>query len=145
MSPQTPLERFSFALHNSGRMWRAALDKRMKDLGISQAGWMAIAYTAKAATPPSQSELAALVQVEAATMVSTLDRLEKAGLVERVASDTDRRIKRVVLTSEGRAVYDKVRHKADAMRNEILGQIAPEKLAAATDVLEHLQGLIENS
>ena len=145
MSPQTPEERFSYALHNAWRMWRGALDKRMKDLGVSQAGWLAIAYTAKAEAPPSQSELAALVQVEAATMVATLDRLEKAGLVERVTSESDRRVKRVILTEAGTAIYNKVRHKADAMRGEILGQIAPEKLAAATDVLQQLQTLIENS
>lgn len=145
MSPQTPEERFSYALHTAWRMWRGALDRRMKDLGISQAGWLAIAYIAKADAPPSQSELAALVQVEAATIVSTLDRLEKAGLVERVTSETDRRVKRVVLTEAGAAIYRKVRGKADAMRSELLGQIAPERLAAATEVLEQFQSLIENS
>lgn len=145
MSPQTPEERFSHALHTSARMWRAALDRRMKDLGVSQAGWLAIAYIAKAEAPLSQSELAALVQVEAATMVSTLDRLEKAGLVERVTSESDRRVKRVVLTGQGDALYRKVRHKADAMRHEILTRIAPDDLARATEVLEHLQSLIELS
>ncbi len=139
------LERFSAALHNAARMWRLALDRRMKDLGISQAGWMAIAYIAKTAGPLSQSELAGLVQVEAATMVSTLDRLEKAGLVERVASETDRRVKHLVLTPDGEAVYKTVRSKADAMRAEILGQIDAVKLAATTQILEELQALIENS
>ena len=145
MSPQTPEERFSYALHTAWRMWRSALDKRMKDLGVSQAGWLAIAYIAKAEAPPSQSELAALVQVEAATMVSTLDRLEKAGLVERMASETDRRVKRVVLTAAGQEIYNTVRHKADDMRREIVGQIDPSDLATATRVLEQLQLLIETS
>ncbi len=145
MSPQTPEERFSYALHNSGRIWRAALDRRMKDLGVSQAGWLAIAYIAKSTSPLSQSELAALVQVEAATMVSTVDKLEAAGLVERVASETDRRVKHVVLTGAGQALHAKVKGKADGMRREILGRIAPERLAAATEVLEQLQILVENS
>ncbi len=138
-------ERFSYALHNTARMWRMALDRRMKDLGISQAGWMAIAYIAKAGAPMSQSELAALVQVEAATMVSTLDRLEKAGLVARVASDTDRRVKHLKLTPEGQAIYEKVRGRATEMRQEMLAGIDTEKLAAATDLLEQLQKLIERS
>ena len=145
MSPQTPEERFSYALHNSGRMWRAALDKRMKDLGVSQAGWLAIAYIAKSDMPLSLSELAALVQVEAATMVSTVDKLEAAGLVERTASETDRRVKHVVLTQAGRDLHAKVKGKADAMRREILGQIAPDRLAMVTEVLEQLQNLVENS
>jgi len=138
-------ERFSTALHNTARMWRVALDRRLKDLGVSQAGWLSIAYIAKTEGPLSQGELAALVQVEAATMVSTIDRLEKAGLVQRVASETDRRVKHLVLTGEGEAIYEQVRTVADDMRHELLGKIDPEKLAVTADVLEHLQSLIENS
>ncbi len=138
-------ERFSHALHNAARMWRVALDRRMKDLGISQTGWLSIAYIAKARTPLSQSELAALVQVEAATMVSTVDRLEKAGLVARVASESDRRVKHVTITEEGQAVYRLVRAKADDMRAELLGRIDPDKLVVASEVLEQLQSLIETS
>lgn len=138
-------ERFSHALHNAARMWRTALDRRMRDLDISQTGWMTVAYIAKAATPPSQAELAGLVQVEAATMVSTLDRLEKAGLVERVPSDNDRRVKLLKVTPSGRAIYEEVRAKADAMRAELLTRIDPDKLAITTEVLMQLQNLIETS
>ena len=138
-------ERFSNALHNAARMWRLALDRRLKDLGISQAGWLSVAYIAKAKAPLSQVELASLVQVEAATMVSTLDRLEKAGLVRRLPSESDRRVKLLVVTTEGQAIYEKVRTRADALRRELIGKIDPEKVAIATSVLEELQELIENS
>lgn len=142
---QSPHERFSHALHTSARIWRVALDRRMKDLGISQAGWLSIAYIAKAKAPLSQGELAALVQVEAATIVSTIDRLEKAGLVERVPSPDDRRVKHLIVTPAGQAIYDQVRARADAMRAELLGRIDAQKLAITTEVLEQLQALIENS
>ncbi|MDV6329368.1 MarR family transcriptional regulator [Asticcacaulis sp. 201] len=138
-------ERFSHALHNTARMWRLALDRRLKDLGVSQAGWLSIAYIAKAKTPLSQGELAGLVQVEAATMVSTIDRLEKAGLVRRVASETDRRVKHLIVTPQGQAIYDKVRAKADDMRRELLGRLDAEKLKVAADILEELQTLIESA
>lgn len=138
-------ERFTTALHHAYRGWRAALDRRMRDLEISQAGWIAVAYIAKADTPLSQSELANLVQVEAATMVSTLDRLEKAGLVERVASETDRRVKHLKVTAAGQAIYTQVRERADALRAEVIGKLPADKLAQATDLLETLQSLIENS
>ncbi len=140
-----PEERFSHALHTSARVWRALLDKRMRDLGVSQAGWLAVAYIAKATSPMSQGELASLVQVEAATMVSTLDKLETAGLVIRVPSETDRRVKLLSLTPAGQAMYDQVKVKADALRGEILGQISPVRLRAATEFLEDLQKIIEKS
>ena len=138
-------ERFSNALHNTARMWRLALDRRLRDLGISQAGWLSIAYIAKAKTPLSQGELAGLVQVEAATMVSTIDRLEKAGLVQRVVSESDRRVKNLVVTAQGQAIYNKVRAKAEDMRHELLGRLDAEKLKVATDILEELQTLIETA
>lgn len=138
-------ERFSFALHNAARMWRLALGRRLKDLGISQAGWLSIAYIAKASGPISQSELAALVQVEAATMVSTIDRLEKTGLVRRITSETDRRVRHLILTSEGEAIYAKVKTRADDMRRDLLSRLHAEKMAAATEILEDLQKLIGNS
>jgi MarR family transcriptional regulator for hemolysin len=141
----TEEERFTTALHHAYRGWRAALDRRMRDLGISQAGWVAVAYVAKADAPLSQSELANLVQVEAATMVSTLDRLEKAGLVERVASETDRRVKNIRITPAGQAIYDQVRDRADALRHEVIGRLPPDKLVQAAELLETLQSLIENS
>jgi len=138
-------ERFSNALHTAARVWRLALDRRLKDLGVSQAGWLSIAYIAKVKTPLSQAELAALVQVEAATMVSTIDRLEKAGLVQRLPSESDRRVKLLVVTAEGQAIYEKVRTRANALRRELIGRIDPGKVVIATAVLEELQELIENS
>ena len=116
-------ERFSTALHNTARAWRQAVDRRLKFLGVSQASWMTIAVAAKAESPLSQSELADRLAVEGATMVTMIDRLVKAGLVLRVASTTDRRVKRVVLTEAGNRLYDKVRAEAAAFRHELLANV----------------------
>jgi MarR family transcriptional regulator for hemolysin len=136
-------ERFSGALHNTSRLWRLAVDKRLKYLGVSQASWMTIAIAARAPTPLSQSELADRLAVEGATMVAMVDRLVKAGLVTRAASSTDRRVKHVVLTDAGLSVYEKVRTEAAVLRKELLAKTDHEKLLAATELLEALQGMIE--
>ena len=136
-------ERFSAALHNTSRSWRQAVDRRLKHLGVSQASWMTIALAAKARRPLSQSELADKLAVEAATMVAMIDRLVKAGLVKREASSSDRRIKRVVLTPAGLKIYERVRTEATALRKELLANIDPKKLLTATELLESLQGIIE--
>ena len=101
------------------------------------------AVTAKAREPLSQSELAQSLGVEGATMVAMVDRLVKAGLVTREPSATDRRVKRVVLTADGGLLYDKVRTEAIAFRKELLANIDPKKLLAATELLEGLQHLID--
>jgi len=136
-------ERFSMALHSTARAWRLAMDRRLKGLGVSQASWMTIAVAAKAREPLSQSELAQSLGVEGATMVAMVDRLVKAGLVTREPSATDRRVKRVVLTADGGLLYDKVRTEAAAFRRELLANIDPKKLLAATELLEALQDIID--
>jgi MarR family transcriptional regulator, transcriptional regulator for hemolysin len=140
-----PEERFSSALHNTSRAWRQALDRQLKYLGVSQASWMTIAVAAKASSPLSQSELADSLGVEGATMVAMVDRLVKAGLVNREPSATDRRVKRVVLTGAGSVLYEKVRTEAAAFRKEVLAHVEPSALEAATELLENLQGVIKGA
>ena len=109
----------------------------------SQAGWMAIAMAAKSAQPLSQTELANAVGVEAPTMVPMLDRLVRDGLVQRVPSPTDRRIKLVTLTDAGRALYDKLRAEATAYRHEVLAGVDAATLKQATLLLEKLRDKME--
>jgi MarR family transcriptional regulator for hemolysin len=136
-------ERFSDALHSTSRSWRQAVDRKLKYLGVSQASWMTIAIAAKARSPLSQSELADKLGVEGATMVAMIDRLVKAGLVNREASTTDRRVKRVVLTSAGMKIYEKVKAEAVALRRDLLANTDQKKLLLATELLEGLQGIID--
>jgi MarR family transcriptional regulator, transcriptional regulator for hemolysin len=137
-------ERFSDALHSTSRSWRQAVDRRLKYLGVSQASWMTIAIAAKADSPLSQSELADRLGVEGATMVAMVDRLVKAGLVVRQASATDRRVKRVVLTPAGLAIYEKVKTEADTLRKQLLAKMDGKKLLVAAELLESLRVIIDS-
>ncbi|WP_077037279.1 MarR family winged helix-turn-helix transcriptional regulator [Pelomonas sp. KK5] len=136
-------ERFSAALHSTARAWRLLIDRRLKGLGMSQAGWMTIAFVAKAKAPMSQSELAQKVGVEGATMVAMLDRLAGAGLVERVPCENDRRVKRVALTPAGSELYEQVRVEANAVRRQVLAGIDPAQLQAAAELLERVQAVVD--
>ena len=138
----TPAERFSMALHATAREWRIAIDKRLKDLGVGQSGWMTIAMIAKAKEPLSQRALADLLGIEGPSIVSMLDRLERDGLVRREPSPLDRRVKLAHLTDEGRALYAKVREEADAFRSAMLDGLDPATLNAAADLLEGLRARI---
>jgi MarR family transcriptional regulator, transcriptional regulator for hemolysin len=138
-------ERFSGALHNTARTWKAAVDRRLKYLGLSQASWTTIAAIAKSKESMSQIELANRLGVEAATMVSMIDRLVKAQLITREPSPSDRRIKLIVLTEAGRQTFSKVKAEADIFRTELLTTIDPKALLIATELLEHLQHVTETA
>jgi MarR family transcriptional regulator for hemolysin len=139
----TPQERFSAILHATARSWRIGLDARLKDLGVGQSGWLTIAMIAKSKTELSQRALADLLGVEGPSVVAMIDRLEKAGLVQREPSPLDRRVKLVHLTDAGRTLYAKVRKEADAFRESVLQAVDPAALLAATALLEALHERIE--
>ena len=67
--------------------------------------------------PMSMSELASMLSVDPPNLTAVVDDLEGAGLVERQAHPTDRRVKLVVASPEGAALA----HKAD----EILARPPP--------------------
>ena len=142
--PESVEERFSAALHTSARLWRLALDKRLKHLGIGQSGWITIAMVAKAAEPMSQRALADLVGVEGPSMVSMLDRLERDGFVTRATSPTDRRVKLVQLTDNGKTLYAEVINEAAPFRADLLAGLDPQAMAAATALLETLKKRLED-
>jgi MarR family transcriptional regulator for hemolysin len=143
--PESFEERFSAALHTSARLWRLALDKRLKHLGIGQSGWITIAMIAKSGEPLSQRALADLVGVEGPSMVSMLDRLERDGLVVRAASPTDRRVKLVQLTDTGKTVYAEVLKEASPFRADLLSGLDPQALASAALLLETLKKRLEDA
>ena len=143
--PESFEERFSAALHTSARLWRLALDKRLKHLGIGQSGWMTIAMIAKSDEPLSQRALADLVGVEGPSMVSMLDRLERDGFVTRAASPTDRRVKLVQLTDAGKTIYAEVRKEALPFRADLLAGLDPQALASAALLLETLRTRLEDA
>ena len=99
---------------------------------------MTVAMIAKAAAPLSQIELAQRLGIEGATLVAMLDRLARAGLIQRQPSPVDRRVKHIALTPDGAALYDAVRAEADAVRLELLRGVDPALLRRMTEFLEDL-------
>ncbi len=129
--PESPIgERFSAALHNTARGWRLPIDKRLKHLGIGQAGWMTIAMVAKSDEPLSQRALADLVGVEGPSMVSMLDRLERDGWSTRAPSPTDRRVKLVHADRRRHAPSTPgARRRPTPFRADLLADIDPDAAA----------------
>ncbi len=70
---------FSHLLYLTAHHWRLAVNRRLKDLGMSQASWVAVAAIARNAEPLSQIELAQELGVESATIVPLVNRLVGLG------------------------------------------------------------------
>jgi len=138
-------ERFTQALHGGARAWRAALERHLKARGITLAGWRALAAVAAAEHALSQRELAQQLGVDGATLVSTIDRLMAGKLVERRPGPYDRRVKLVVLTDAGHEVSSMIRNDMALLRRMIAERIDAGRVAAAAEVLEEVQHLLEGA
>ncbi len=129
---------FSHLLHLTAHNWRLAVDRRLKDLGMSQASWVAVSAIAGNETPLSQKELARQLGVEGATLVPLINRLVKQNLVQRVLTPEDKRVRLLIATEQGQALYQKVKVVAEALRLEVLGSISEEEQAVTRSILTRL-------
>ena len=70
------VQEFVLLMRTVPRDWRAAIDRRLAPLGLSQAKWQPLLYLLRAEEPPTQADIARFLEVESPTVVRLLDRLE---------------------------------------------------------------------
>jgi DNA-binding MarR family transcriptional regulator len=88
--------------------------------------------------PMSMRELATLLGVDPPNLTTVVDGLERAGLVERRAHPTDRRIRLVVATPEGAALA----RRADEILDRPpagLADLPPDDLEALLRILSRIR------
>ncbi len=121
------------------RLWRAAMDKRLKPLGLSEAKWRTVLLLSRGSGETSQVELAALLGIEAPSVARLLDRLAKDGWIERRTAENDRRIKTVHLLPKASGVIKKIDTVIFAMRREILRNLSQTEIASCTKTLRKIR------
>jgi MarR family transcriptional regulator, organic hydroperoxide resistance regulator len=90
-------------------------------------------------------ELAAAARLTPATVTQMLDHLAACGHVERVRSETDRRVVVSRLTVQGRRKIEAKREAWQSRWEEALEGVDAEDLRIATGVLERLGAMFENA
>jgi len=90
----------------------------------------------------SQRELAERERISGAAASVHVDRLERAGLVRRTRSETDRRRIGLEVTPKGLRVLEQVRKRRTAWLAERLELLDPEQRAAIDGAIEPLRALL---
>jgi DNA-binding MarR family transcriptional regulator len=90
-------------------------------------------------------ELAAAARLTPATVTQMLDHLAVQGHVERVRSETDRRVVVSRLTPQGQSRIDAKREAWQSRWEQALKGVDVEELSAATRVLERLGAMVEDA
>jgi len=132
-------QHFGQLLGETARLWRAALDRRLAPLGLSQAQWLVLLHVSRAEDGLTQKELARASGVEAPTMVGLLDRMARNGWVERIPCPSDRRSKLVHLTERAQGLIHQIEEASQGLRAELLGGLSEAEIACCQRVLGHLR------
>ena len=90
----------------------------------------------------SLRELAAEERISAPALSGHVDRLERAGLLERVRSADDRRRVGLAMTPEGAKLLKRVRARRTTWLAKRLQSLEPGELAAVEAALEPLRKLL---
>lgn len=123
---------FNQASHALGTEMNAALGV----LGITARDHCVLAKAVEANR--TQKEIAELALLDKTTMVVTVDALEKAGLVRRVPSPTDRRARIIEVTPKGRKVVATSTAIIDDLFRGVLGALPAADRAVFVDGLTRL-------
>jgi DNA-binding MarR family transcriptional regulator len=118
------------------------LRKETEQLGIT-ARQATLLWLVKRSPGLSLAELAAEEGISPPALSGHVDRLERAGLLERVRSSEDRRRVGLRLTEEGARVMRNVRARRTTWLAERLRVLDPEGLAAVDAAMPALLRLIE--
>ena len=138
----SPRRRLGVRLVGLGRRWRKALDTRLAQEGLSDAAWTPLVHLQRLGDGVSQTELAAAVGLDGSSLVRLLDMLVAQGLIERQAHPSDRRIKLVHLTPEGRRTVTALRKRIGVIEDELLADLDDATVQTLMDAFDRIEARI---
>lgn len=139
--PPKPLAQYSGFLLN----WVAARSRARFAEGLAEEGLHLREFAAlnivDARPGLTQHELAAAAEIDASTLVATLDGLEQRGLAERRIQPEDRRKRAIHLTPEGEAALRRGRALARRLGDELFGALDAAERTQFETLLRKLAGV----
>src|SRR5438309_10350783 len=121
------METLPFEIGETAHALRKAFDRRASGMGVTRAQWKVL-FKLSRMPGLRQNELADLLDIEPITLSRIIDRVEEAGLVERVADPADRRAWRLHVTARAQPLIVKLRALADEMTAEAFAGIDPKQI-----------------
>jgi DNA-binding MarR family transcriptional regulator len=126
-----------YQLFNLMTLMRREVDLRMAAHGLTDAQWKPL-WMLKIGRATTAIELARELDVDAGAVTRLVDRLEAKGLVERLRSETDRRVVHLRLSPDGDAVVAQVPHVLAAVNNDFLSGFGEEEWKQLRKLVERM-------
>nr|WP_298120938.1 MarR family transcriptional regulator [uncultured Pseudoxanthomonas sp.] len=123
-----------YLIADLSRLFGRVFDRRAAHLGLTRVQWRALKRIHQS-EGITQSELADLLDMEPIAVGRVIDRLQKAGFVERRSDPDDRRVWRLHLLPQSDAVMHDIEAVATSVREDCLAGVDPDELVTAMKVL----------
>lgn len=137
-------ESTGYLVNHLAKAFARALAERLAAHGASVGQWAVLVFL-WARDGQSQGELSRNVAIEDATMVRTIDRMERDGLVRRVRNARDRRRINIFLTDEGRSLRDSLVPCAIAVNEAATRQFTDAEKQQLSDLLRRMIESLEST
>src|SRR5213078_4563797 len=110
------------------------LTQGLREFGLRVPEWRALAalYARQRCT---MSELADLATIDRTTLTRTIDRMQDAGWLSRLADSDDMRVTRLALTASGRKLFEKVWPTVARLNELALSGLSPSQIDALRKIL----------
>jgi len=128
------METFPFEIGETAHALRKAFDRLAVGLGVTRAQWKVL-FKLTRSPGLRQVELADMLELEPITLCRIIDRLEEAGLVERVRDPEDRRAWRLHVTAQAQPLIEKLKGVGAALVGQAFAGIDAKDIEITRRVL----------
>ncbi len=137
-------ESLGYIVNYAARAFAREISQRIAAHGASRGQWSVLMFL-WAQEGQTQRELSRQVAIEDATMVRTIDRMERDGLVRRERNPQDRRQIKIFLTEKGWALRDTLVPEAIAGNQSALRGLSEDEQRQLLDLLRRVIGALEET
>jgi DNA-binding MarR family transcriptional regulator len=126
-----------YLVNRAARLMARDLAERIRPAGVAIGQW-AVLLVLWARDGLTQAELSRVVAIEPPTVVRTIDRMVRDGLVSRAPDPDDGRLSRIYLTGRARSLRDELVPLAAAVNEEILNRLTANEARTLRSLLAKL-------
>ena len=114
------------------------LTQGLKEYGLRVSEWRALAalYARQRCT---MSELAELATIDRTTLTRTIDRMEDAGWLSRLADEADMRVTRLALTAAGRRMFERLWPEVEMLNAHALAGLSKAEIRDLHAILARMR------
>jgi MarR family transcriptional regulator for hemolysin len=137
------LRRFTGELLRMTRIYRRQVNRSLAEHGLSEARALPVLQIARAGGGMRQGVLAEELGIEGPSLVTILDQICAAGLVERRDDPTDRRAKTLHVTPAGQDLAAVIETLLNDLRCRLMAEVSDDDLAAALRAFAALEAALD--